>query len=104
MSAMTKREERHTASCLRRVPLVPYHAVAEEGVPFKDIAVLSAAGSRCRSSSRLKKKQPSTSAGSHTLPHTTSQPRTHEREQLEGWQPGGPGPHSDLDRHNYFDT
>jgi hypothetical protein len=51
-----KREERHTASYLRKVPPVPYHAVAEEGVPFKDIAVLSAAGSICRSSSRPNKK------------------------------------------------
>jgi hypothetical protein len=31
------REERQIASYLRKVPPVPYHAVAEEGVPFKDI-------------------------------------------------------------------
>jgi nucleoside-diphosphate-sugar epimerase len=83
---------------------VPYHAVAEEGVTFRDIAGVIGR----RMNVPVVSKTPEEAAEhfgwfTHwaTMNNMTSNRRT--REEL-GWQPTQPGLIADLDRPRYFET
>ena len=81
-----------------------YHAAAEEGVPFKDIA--SVIGRRLNMPVVSKSQEEATEhfgwfAHFAALNGSASSARTRA---LVGWEPKGPGLISDLDRPNYFET
>jgi len=67
-----------------------YHAVADEGVPFRDIAAVI--GYRL-----------DVSVGSPISRRSTVHRQARTRELL-GWQPAQPGLIADLDRPRYFET
>jgi nucleoside-diphosphate-sugar epimerase len=81
-----------------------YHGVAEEGVPFRDIAGVIG---RCLNVPVVSKS--ADEAGAHfgwfaqfaAIDNPTSSKRTRE---LLGWQPKQPGLITDLDRPRYFET
>jgi nucleoside-diphosphate-sugar epimerase len=81
-----------------------YHAAAEEGIPFRDIAGVIARRLNVPIVSKTREE-----AANHfgwfthfaTIDNPTSSQRTRE---LLGWQPQHPGLLADLDRPRYFET
>src|SRR5207249_3479648 len=88
----------------KRVARATYHGVAEEGVPFREIAEVI--GCRLNVPVVSKSAEEATRhfdwfAHFAALDNPTSSQRTRE---VLGWQPKQPGLISDIDRPRYFET
>jgi hypothetical protein len=87
----------------RRIGGTRYHAIAEEGVPFRDIAAVIGRGLNVP----VVSKTPEEAAhhfGWFTLFAGMDVPTSSERTQaLLGWEPKQPGLIPDIDRAGYFE-